>query len=137
MGLKEKLIKFMQGRYAAYYGSDSLNKFLTVVFVVELIVFRFFLPFKYSTVIDIFLILAIYYRMFSKNINARYLENQKFLEITSSIRRPMKRIKSNVSDKEYKYIECPNCKQQLRVPRKKGKIKVICKKCSNKFEVRT
>lgn len=119
------------------YGSDSLNKFLLFLFVVQLVIFRWIYPVTYADSIGIALIVIVYYRMLSKNISARYSENRKFLEITANIRKPLKRIGNNISDKEYKYIECTSCKQELRVPKKKGKIKVTCKKCGNKFEVRT
>lgn len=39
--------------------------------------------------------------------------------------------------RDYKITKCPNCGQKLRLPRKKGKIVVTCKKCSTKFDFRT
>lgn len=127
----------MRGRYGAIYGTDALNKFLLALFILEFIVFKFIVPFKGADVIALIIVIIIYYRMLSKDLNKRIAENRKFLSLTSSIRRPVKRIGNNISDKEYKYIECPNCKQELRVPKKKGKIKVTCKKCHTKFETRT
>jgi len=35
----------------------------------------------------------------------------------------------------FKIFQCKKCKTKLRVPSGKGKIRVTCKKCSNKFEV--
>ena len=37
-------------------------------------------------------------------------------------------------DKEHCYFKCPNCGQQLRVPRGKGKITVTCRSCGAVFE---
>lgn len=34
-------------------------------------------------------------------------------------------------------VGCPNCKQKLRVPKKKGNITVICPKCKYTFKTRT
>lgn len=39
--------------------------------------------------------------------------------------------------RDYKITKCPNCGQKLRLPRRKGKIVVTCKKCSTKFDFRT
>ena len=35
----------------------------------------------------------------------------------------------------FKIFQCEKCKTKLRVPSGKGKLRVTCKKCSNKFEV--
>lgn len=45
--------------------------------------------------------------------------------------------KNTVGDKNFKYVECPSCNQKLRIPKKKGKIKVRCPKCGNKFDARS
>ena len=37
----------------------------------------------------------------------------------------------------YKYFKCPNCKQQLRAPRGRGKIEVTCQKCHTVFRTKT
>ena len=34
------------------------------------------------------------------------------------------------------YKKCPNCKQKIRLPLKKGKHTVKCPNCSYKFEVK-
>lgn len=38
---------------------------------------------------------------------------------------------------DYKVINCPNCSTRIRVPKNKGKIKVTCKKCGEKFITKT
>ncbi|MBL7575612.1 hypothetical protein SAMN00017477_1734 [Peptoniphilus asaccharolyticus DSM 20463] len=135
--MKEKFINFMRGRYAAIYGIDELNKFLLIIFIIQRLIYRFAYRFQGSEVLAVILVVIVYYRSLSKDLSARYQENRKFLDITSSIRKPFKRLKNNVSDRDYKYIECPSCKQELRVPKKKGKIVVKCKKCGTKFNTRT
>lgn len=37
----------------------------------------------------------------------------------------------------YKIVKCPSCGQKLRLPRKKGKITVTCRKCGTDFKMRT
>ena len=39
--------------------------------------------------------------------------------------------------KQYKYFLCPQCTQRLRVPRGKGRLRVTCTRCGNKFEIRS
>lgn len=39
--------------------------------------------------------------------------------------------------KTYKYFKCPNCRQQLRAPRGRGKILVTCQRCHKQFNQKT
>lgn len=39
--------------------------------------------------------------------------------------------------RKYKYFRCPNCKQKLRAPRKKGTIRVTCANCGTQFTKKT
>ena len=70
-----------------------------------------------------------YFRVFSRNINKRYAENQKFLnaryEWTVKAERRKKRFAQR---KQYKFFKCPMCKQEVRVPRGHGKICITCPK---------
>ena len=36
---------------------------------------------------------------------------------------------------DYKIINCPHCKQRLRVPKDKKNLKITCQKCKNNFIV--
>ena len=48
------------------------------------------------------------------------------------------RLKYDINQKiKYKIVSCPNCGQKLRLPRRKGKIIVTCKRCHNEFNLRT
>ena len=33
----------------------------------------------------------------------------------------------------YRYFKCPECKQKMRAPKGRGKIKVTCKHCHTQF----
>lgn len=35
--------------------------------------------------------------------------------------------------KDYKFFTCPSCKAVMRVPRGRGKIRIVCHKCGNTF----
>ena len=36
---------------------------------------------------------------------------------------------------DYKIINCPKCSQRMRIPKKKTKLRIKCKKCKNVFEI--
>lgn len=129
MNIKEKFRQFMVGRY----GQDQLGRFITFLALVILLVNLFF---KRASLPSIALVLIIYsyYRIFSRDINARYRENQKFLDAVEPLRRTIFTSKTRYNNrKTYKYIKCPTCKLKMKIPRGKGKIRVTCKSCGNKF----
>ena len=79
--MKEKLIRFMQGRY----GTDTLSQFLLICGLVVVL----FSSFSSSDTVRMIwyvvgwaLIIYCYYRMFSRNVTKRYAENQAFLART-------------------------------------------------------
>ena len=80
--MKEKLIRFMQGRY----GIDQLSKLLIVLGVVAVLVSAF-VNWGVLGLIIYFLgwVLVIwgYFRVFSRNVSKRYAENEAFLAKTS------------------------------------------------------
>lgn len=41
------------------------------------------------------------------------------------------------NDPDYLYFKCPKCKQEMRAPKGKGKIRVTCKNCGETFEKKT
>ena len=96
--MKEKLIRFMQGRY----GIDQLSKFLIIVGVVVVLVSAFF-NWGVLGLIVYFLgwVLVIwgYFRVFSRNVSKRYAENEAFLAKTNGIRNFFRKQKSSVCSK--------------------------------------
>lgn len=42
-----------------------------------------------------------------------------------------------LSDSGHKYMKCPHCKAQLRLPKGKGKISVTCPVCKKEFVKKT
>lgn len=130
--VKEKFIRFMQGRYGAY-GQDSLNRFLLGASLGVAIVSMFAEWF-----VLYWLALAglgySYFRMFSKNYSKRYAENQAFLKSTCKIRTFWASQKNMMRQRKTHHIyKCPDCKQKIRIPRGKGKIAVRCPKCGKEF----
>ena len=120
---------FMTGRY----GIDQLTIALLVVGMVLTFTGDVFDSYT-LTMISYVVFLASIYRTLSRNILARQKENNKYLQYFNPARAWLKG-KYNIvkSNKDYKYFKCPNCKQELRAPRGKGKIAVTCQKCHTKF----
>ena len=130
--MKERFYRFMAGRY----GSDRLNKFLLAVFGV-LLVISFFASGAFHTVLILActVILALsYYRILSRDTYKRSMENQKYLKYKRDLFTRLKNVKERfVQRKDYKFFTCPSCKATLRVPRGRGKIKIVCRRCGHTF----
>ena len=122
----ESLRRFMYGRY----GLDQMNIFLLVVSVILSVVGMILSRIgAVGAIIGAVVNLVSYgllfwyiFRAFSRNLEARAIENRRFLSI-----------KSRITDRQNRYYRCPNCKQLVRVPRGRGKICIKCPKCDEKF----
>ena len=127
--LKYKFAKFMQGRY----GVDSLSRFIAVVMLI-LIVLNWFVRIPFCNIIAMAALIVLYFRMFSRNIQKRYAENQKFLQFRDRVYNFFANFKSNVAQaKDYHIYKCPHCNQKIRIPRGKGHIMVRCPRCGYEF----
>jgi len=134
--MRQKLIQFMQGRA----GNDNLNSFLMVCAVLFLILGIAFRG-TASTVLDL-MALACYslmaFRMLSRNIYKRGEENAKYVRTRYAVLAWVRvRHERWVQRKDYKFFTCPACRTTLRVPRGKGKISIVCRKCGNSFVGKT
>ncbi|MDO5136161.1 MAG: hypothetical protein Q4D55_08920 [Eubacteriales bacterium] len=136
--MKEKFIKFMQGRY----GVDQLAR-ATMGAALVCIVLAVFTRAGSSLgalldTVGLAAIVYTYFRIFSKNIQKRYRENQKYLSMTAGIRQRFQREKRNMAQRKTHHIyTCPSCSQKIRIPRGKGKIEIDCPKCHTKFVKRS
>ena len=115
------LRRFMMGRY----GTDKLNMVILGTGLVFSLVSMFI---RYAPV-NLALMAISYglmgwaiFRTLSRNTYKRYQENRKYLMFLQKIK-----------DKDHRYFDCPRCRQQVRVPRGKGKIAISCPKCREKF----
>ncbi len=85
------------------------------------------------------------FRMFSRNFAARQQELARYMALERRARSWWQNIsmrwknRANIrrDRKAYKYLACPQCMQKLRVPRGKGRIRVTCAKCGNRFEAKS
>ena len=124
---REKLIRFMIGRY----GVDSLSRCLSIIALVCLVL-SIFIPVQIVRYIlwgiGMVAMVYSYYRILSRNYPARIKEKQWF---ESVIHFKFKR------NKTHKIFKCPSCAPKIRVPRHKGKICITCPKCRNEFIKKT
>lgn len=133
--MKERFRRFMIGRS----GNDQLNSFLLIAAAVLLLMsslFRFLGGAVLSVIrtIAFAIVIVIYFRMFSRDIYKRQEENGKYLRIRYKVFAKLKALKERwVQRKDYKFFYCPSCHAVLRVPRGRGKIKIVCRKCGNTF----
>ncbi len=134
--LRYRLAVFMQGRY----GSDNLSRFLLVVWLLFIIVSSIF-RIPYFWLVELVFIFYLYFRMFSRNIPARYKENQAYLRIRNRVIRFFRflpeKCRSMLPNSPYRIYRCPSCSQKIRIPRGKGNIIVRCPKCSHEFRKRS
>ena len=113
--------RIMAGRY----GTDKLNMVILSAGLVIVVIYGFI---PNSTVklilwaLSYALMIWAVFRSLSRNTYQRYQENRKFLQLIGRIK-----------DREHRYYDCPKCRQNVRVPRGKGKIAITCPKCREKF----
>ncbi len=127
--VRQMLARFMMGRY----GMDQLNTTLLVLYFILYVIYLFtrLVALEFVAMVVLFVIL---FRMLSRNIDRRRAENSRFLQLTRPFCRHFKACRTRMQDKEHRYFKCPNCGQQMRVPRGKGRITVHCRSCGATFE---
>lgn len=127
--MKEKFMRFMQGRY----GVDQFGRFLSGLTMV-LLVISLFSHRQIWYLLALAALIYSYFRMFSRNIAKRYAENQKYLAYTAKLRQFFFKKKSELQQRKTHHIyKCPQCRQKIRVPKGRGRIEIRCPKCSAKF----
>ena len=123
------LRRFMAGRY----GGDQLNN-ARLVLSLLLILLERFTHWRWMTIPVLVLLVLCYFRVFSRNIQARYAENQRFLRWWGPVGVRLRNAGLRFQDrKTHRYYKCPHCKQRLRVPRGRGKINITCPHCRTQF----
>ena len=126
------LRQFMAGRY----GPDQLNMtLLFLCFALYLLSSLFHIGML--NLLALLCLVLSYFRLLSRNIQKRRAENARFLEAVRPAVRWYNAKKCRRQDREHCYFKCPNCGQQLRVPKGKGKISITCRSCGVSFEKKT
>ena len=130
----EWLKRFLAGRY---FRADELSFALLILMILlGIIGLAVKAPVIYLLSDLLFLIFIL--RNFSRRIDRRMAENAKFVQIFGPFYHKIggffQKLYHRFRDrKTHVYLKCPSCKQTLRLPRGKGKLKVSCPKCKTEF----
>ena len=104
--------RFMAGRY----GFDQFGGFLCISSLILIVIGAWVSPVLCWMALAA--IVYSYFRILSRNTHKRYSENLKYLSyqnrVTTWFGKQQVRFKQR---KDYHYYRCPQCGQQLRVPR--------------------
>lgn len=129
---KEKLIRFMYGRYGAdqlYYGLFALYFVLAII--------NAFLHWPIFAILMTADLIWMVFRMMSRNHAARRRENEAFLKIWRPIKDFFKLTRNRIREcRTHVYHRCPHCKAVLRLPRRSGQHTVRCPRCHDSFEMK-
>ena len=131
--MRERFARFMAGRN----GNDQLNRFLLLLDVALLLLASIFRRTALGSLLYL-LVLAVlvlsYFRMFSRDVYRRRSENERYLRKLEKLRARLRITRERWNQrKDYKFFSCPSCKAVMRVPRGRGKIRIVCHKCGNTF----
>lgn len=131
----QKFYNFMRNRYGTDLLEKDLMKFYFILIIIDLFVNSYVL-----LGLELLLFIIIIFRFFSKNINRRRKENDKYYKIKEKLNKPFKNISRNYKDRnDYIYRKCHKCKTILRLPLppKRGFRYAKCPKCKERVKVFT
>ena len=141
--MKERLRKFMEGRY----GADELNKFLTICVWVLLLTGFVLSGIQKGVTLTLgsllvtlswALLIWSIFRTLSRNTQKRAAENYQYFVYKNKVLGWWKGLKMRWQDRKvHRYYRCPQCGATVRVPKGKGKIRITCPKCRNQFIKKT
>ena len=120
------------------YGFDRLSRdMLMLAVALGIIGLAFF-----GSISGFALTALMLFRTLSANGNKRANELRGYERVSASIGSFFAKLFNRIKNffkrhKQYRYFTCPKCRQRLRAPRGKGKIRVTCSKCGTQFEKRT
>lgn len=127
-----KLAAFMYGRY----GADQFYYFLLGLYFL-LIILNVFMRSSIINIIETLLILYTFFRIFSRNIQKRSIENERFLVMWEHFAPDIRfRIRQFKEFRTHAFHKCPYCGSVLRLQRKRGKFPITCPKCNQRFNIR-
>lgn len=130
MNFRYRLMQFMSGRNgvdALFYAIFGVAAVLSIAncFIRSLIL----------QIIVYALVGFAFFRIMSRNIEARRRENAWFNKISASFIKKRNVYRQRRADYNHVYKKCPQCRAVLRLPRRKGKHTTVCPKCNKEFKV--
>ena len=131
--------RFMQGRY----GVDRLHRILSWVYLAILILSLFLtrdvdIRIYYAVLLaGLAVLIFAFFRVFSKNIEKRRKENEKWLAFENKIKKRFRILRDRWKfRKTHVFKKCPKCKAVLRLKRIKGTHTVACPHCNETFKIK-
>ena len=130
---QRKATEWLKGRQ----GPDDLAVFCVNVAFVVLVV-NIFVRVGWLGWVALALVAYSMFRIQSKNLGSRARENEAFLKALGPARPWVQNPRAAWGElRSYKHARCSSCRQRVRVPRGKGRLRVTCPKCGTKFEVKS
>ena len=130
------MMNWLQRFFYGRNGSDALGFASLILSMILSLVGRIF-GLEIVWLLSILPLIYTFFRMMSRNVYARRRENEKFMQFVGPpLRKTADAIRNwNIRRKDtaHRYFKCPRCKQRVRVPAGRGKIRIICPKCRNEF----
>lgn len=133
MNFLMKAMRWMSGRY----GTDDFSRFLMIAgLAASVLTMVFRIPLL--SIMGLFFVTYAVMRGLSRDHSRRLKENQWFQKKKYKVTQTYYRWKNKLQQRKvYRYYKCPSCKQKLRVPKGKKKIKITCPNCSTQFVKQT
>lgn len=135
-----------------FYGRYGIDKLFYFLFFIGIILNLI----PYTQILGILCFIFAIYRAFSRNIGKRRAEaaafdpfllklknffiniGNWFVRTKNKVVNKFRTVKNvHAQRKSFKFFKCPNCKNKLRLPSGKGKLKVSCPVCKHKFIKKT
>ena len=140
MKFSERLDRFLQGRY----GGDPLNTVISIAALVGFVAGSIIGSFGKTACTVISIVLYVisaggigysFFRMLSRDLTARKAEYDKYRKkVVEPLMRTRSELKTRSKQrKTHKFFKCPKCRQTVRVPKGKGKVRITCPKCGEVF----
>ena len=133
MKFRNWLTRFMAGRY----GTDQLNRALSIVTLVLLILSILFGRRGFGSVLWLLALGCLVwstFRTFSRNTVKRRQENSRYLRFSRKYLGGFRGAKTRWQQRrDYRFFRCPSCSTWLRVPKGKGKLNITCRQCGERF----
>jgi predicted RNA-binding Zn-ribbon protein involved in translation (DUF1610 family) len=139
----------MYGRHGIDQMGQDMSRLTMVLLVLNILLTLIFGGSRFTTIlyyVALALLIWSYYRMFSKKLDKRYQENQKYLQWKykhfGTTKGGWKRKWQNTvthfkQRKTHVFFKCPSCGQKLRTPKGQGLKYVTCPKCHTQFSQKT
>lgn len=130
---QRRLMEWLRGRQ----GPDDLAVF-SVNLAIVIVLVNVFARTGWLGWVGLALVAYAMFRIQSRNLGARARENEAFLRALGPARPWVQNPRAAWAElRAYKHVRCNSCRQRVRVPRGKGRLRVTCPRCKTKFEVRS